>query len=241
MKKYLLILLILVSAFLYSQKNYKISYEIDPNLKHFPKFPKTYATLYVVGENTQFFYERPKIRHREDNYGFIKEYRKYIFNYNTATKEAQAQHVLQEKDGLHLYGKWQHHIDWKITDETKEIEGYKAIKAVATAFNDDPNATWSDGTPSDKGQVIAWFAPEIPISAGPEGYVGLPGLIVLLNYEKASEIYKVTKIEPLSEGTYQFAPMDTTFDVGKDMVTYPHRPKDAKRLKEMKKEWKKKK
>lgn len=54
-------------------------------------------------------------------------------------------------------------LDWHITDESKEIGGYIAIKAEVTFRGRD---------------FEAWFTPEIPISAGPWKLYGLPGLIL---------------------------------------------------------------
>ena len=48
---------------------------------------------------------------------------------------------------------------WTITNETGKLGKYKVIKAVS-------------------GKVSAWFAPDIPVSFGPQGYGGLPGLIL---------------------------------------------------------------
>ena len=52
---------------------------------------------------------------------------------------------------------------WKITDESEEILGMKCMKAVAS---DTSNHT------------EVWYTPEIPVSSGPMGLGGLPGLIL---------------------------------------------------------------
>ncbi len=56
--------------------------------------------------------------------------------------------------------------DWKLTGERKTILGLPVEKA-----------TFTDTT----GQVVAWFTPAIPVSAGPANYHGLPGLILELD------------------------------------------------------------
>ena len=48
---------------------------------------------------------------------------------------------------------------WKITNQTDTILGYPVIKAV-------------------KNTIEVWFAPDIPVSFGPAGLGGLPGLIL---------------------------------------------------------------
>ncbi len=54
--------------------------------------------------------------------------------------------------------------EWELVPETKEILEMTCTKAVLKSDTD----------------IVAWFAPEIPVSFGPLGYYGLPGLIVEL-------------------------------------------------------------
>ncbi len=62
------------------------------------------------------------------------------------------------------------HVDkWKLTGEMKEVSGMNCMKAEFIPEE------------GDSSKVVAWFTPEIPISSGPAGYGGLPGLIVHLN------------------------------------------------------------
>lgn len=63
-------------------------------------------------------------------------------------------------------------IEWEITNETKQIQGYTCYKAVA------------DGPSEEVGwkEVIAWFTPDIPFQFGPLDYAGLPGLILEVEY-----------------------------------------------------------
>ena len=57
--------------------------------------------------------------------------------------------------------------DWSLYDDTKTIQGYLCQRATCI----------------QNGQlVIVWFAPTLPSSFGPDGFVGLPGLILEINY-----------------------------------------------------------
>ncbi len=69
-------------------------------------------------------------------------------------------------------------LKWEILPERKKIKDYIAQKAT-TNYNGN--------------KIIAWFAEDIPINAGPRIYHGLPGLIMQLRINKLS--YKVEKIE----------------------------------------------
>ena len=44
-------------------------------------------------------------------------------------------------------------------------------------------------------EVIAWYAPDLPIPIGPKGYNGLPGLILQLDEGQNRLTYKAKKIE----------------------------------------------
>lgn len=60
--------------------------------------------------------------------------------------------------------------NWTITNETKLIDTYKCIKATQTIYS-------QEGMPQ---LVTAWFCPELSYPYGPNGFSGLPGLIVEL-------------------------------------------------------------
>ena len=64
---------------------------------------------------------------------------------------------------------------WTLTQETKMIGGYLCYKATSPYFNFE---SWFEDEP--KKNVIAWYTTKIPVSIGPNGYHGLPGLILEL-------------------------------------------------------------
>lgn len=57
---------------------------------------------------------------------------------------------------------------WKIGNQIKEVAGYICMKAETE-------------DPIKKQKITAWFAQDIPVSAGPERMSGLPGLILALD------------------------------------------------------------
>src|SRR5699024_1918843 len=74
-------------------------------------------------------------------------------------------------------------LDWKITEESKTIGGYKCYKAI-THFQPDLGLG---------GRITAWFAPEIPFQFGPAVYAKLPGLI--LELQQGYYIFKADEIK----------------------------------------------
>jgi GLPGLI family protein len=67
-----------------------------------------------------------------------------------------------------------HKINWKITDETREIAGFTCRRANAIVL--------------DSIYVVAFYTEKIPMSGGPESFNGLPGMIlgVALPHENIS-------------------------------------------------------
>lgn len=76
--------------------------------------------------------------------------------------------------------------NWKITSEFKFIDNYKCYKATSVMIVESPNKTFNH-------PVIAWFCPDLPYSFGPNGYGGLPGLILELQVRNG--VYGVKKID----------------------------------------------
>ncbi len=64
-------------------------------------------------------------------------------------------------------------IEWNLENETKEINGFVCYKA--TSVKKVVNRVGVFRFP-----IIAWYCPQIPLSYGPNGYGGLPGLILEL-------------------------------------------------------------
>jgi GLPGLI family protein len=70
---------------------------------------------------------------------------------------------------------------WKILNEIKEIAGYLCMKA--------------ETKNTIKGQTIhAWFTDAIPMSGGPEGYGGLPGMILEIDINNQDAVITATKV-----------------------------------------------
>ncbi|HEV7347144.1 GLPGLI family protein [Telluribacter sp.] len=71
---------------------------------------------------------------------------------------------------------------WKIMNQIKDISGHVCMMAVT-----------EDTIRNQK--IVAWFADDIPVQAGPERYFGLPGLIMELNINDGDVIISAINVE----------------------------------------------
>lgn len=73
-------------------------------------------------------------------------------------------------------------MPWKLTGETKKVQGYDCMKA--TMINKANNQP-----------IVAWFTEAIPLPSGPAGFGGLPGLILEMDVNDSEILYIMSKIE----------------------------------------------
>lgn len=71
---------------------------------------------------------------------------------------------------------------WKVMNQIKDVNGHVCMLAV------------TEDT-IKKQKVSAWFAHDIPVSAGPEQYYGLPGLIMELDINEGDVVVTATRVE----------------------------------------------
>lgn len=70
---------------------------------------------------------------------------------------------------------------WKLADETKTILNHNCKKAT---------------TKTERGSdIVAWYAEDIPVPAGPENFGGLPGAILLLDANNGEIVFTATEIK----------------------------------------------
>ena len=180
------------------------------------------TVLYADDTHSQFvFDQKPKSFKTDEGYDmtFPSEY--YISDYNFQTQYIHDNRLLNE---VMLSSQWKNDLVWQITDEEKEIAGYKVRKATTDSYGD-------NGFEFYKRKAIAWFTTDIPIPTGPERYYGLPGLIVELYYERTREGYTLKKVEQVSKEDYTFVPLTDENAIGKDEMIYNYlRSKEVKAI-----------
>jgi len=100
-------------------------------------------------------------------------------NSNTSAQKEIFENTYVIKDSIR-------NLEWKIADETREIAGFECRKAVTKIC--------------DSVYVVAFYTDQIPVSAGPESFGGLPGMILGLAVPRLYTTWFATKVE-LTEPT----------------------------------------
>jgi hypothetical protein len=134
---------------------------------------KSQLKLYVDERYAKFVFHTEDVTLKEEYYHYFEHFENFYNLKNGGVIEYR-----KLRDSTKIQASWKNSIKWKITEETKVINGYKTQKATAESYNTDGRGDW------DYGDAIAWFTQDIPLPIGPERYYGLPGLIVKLEFAK---------------------------------------------------------
>lgn len=131
--------------------------------------------LYHFNEEESLYVKKEK--EADGNYSWSSE--EYVLYRDH--KESQLKDFKETLGKKYLVEDEMPKFKWKILNEIKEVAGYLCMKA----------ETYDES----KDQVIhAWFTDGIFFSGGPEGYTGLPGMILELNINGADAIITATKV-----------------------------------------------
>jgi GLPGLI family protein len=119
---------------------------------------------------------------------------KNILENRMANKKELMGKVFLIKDNLVAY-------DWELTGETKNIGNYTCYKAKFEREEEDIQINMIDGEVKEekvikKRTTVAWYTPDVPISNGPRGYGGLPGLILEVNDEDLTIVCSEIVLNP---------------------------------------------
>ncbi|EMY81072.1 hypothetical protein pgond44_08687 [Psychroflexus gondwanensis ACAM 44] len=120
-------------------------------------------------KDESYYYKEPTLEKNIDLMGSRAGSSPYYVN-KTLNKTIQVSSVLGNIDKIPL--------EWEITNKTKKIGKYTCRQAKTTEKIYSRNGYFLYN------KIIAWFAPDIPISFGPKNYNGLPGLILQIDYKE---------------------------------------------------------
>jgi len=153
-----------------------------------PQFKVLKSTLSFTGNKSLY---TPEEEDLSVNQGFFGN-SPIITQNNIIYSDFAAKTAVSQKrvfDELFLVKDSTRKIRWKITDETREIAGYTCRRA---------NAIMMDSI-----YVVAFYTTDIPLSAGPESFNGLPGMIlgVALPHENVTWFATLVKDMTLAPNT----------------------------------------
>uniref|UniRef100_UPI004049727B GLPGLI family protein n=1 Tax=Flavobacterium sp. TaxID=239 RepID=UPI004049727B len=176
---------------LFAQNNIEVDYEILFNRTTFDEVPNQSAefvkmkNMILSAENYLYF----KLISNGTSYTFFRE----PLNLDSDDKLLEA--VISSINPDHYFGDFKtgkifvsksfnyedyiiplNKLNWEILQETKTIEGFVCYKAIAID--------------NQKKEISVWFTPKIPHNVGPNEAIGLPGLVLELNYTKYNLVAK---------------------------------------------------
>jgi GLPGLI family protein len=83
---------------------------------------------------------------------------------------------------------------WKLADETQTILNHVCKKATSATQRGS--------------KVIAWYAEDMPVPAGPENFCGLPGAILKVDIDSAGMVFTAQQIQPSADSKELKEPAD---------------------------------
>ncbi|WP_432672633.1 GLPGLI family protein [Flavobacterium sp. SM2513] len=193
-----LILFLLISSSSYAQTNsVKVNYDLkigyDEGFSNDDVLKDYYAKTQRGAEFVHFNLEANKLA----SYFEMKETMQSTeVDFATAFSEASTSYYTESNSNQKMRYEngylgefrvgYSEKTEWKLENETKYIDGFLCLKATSEQVVVRPEKTF-------KHPIIAWYCPSIPFSFGPNGFNGLPGLILELQVRNIT--WGATKIE----------------------------------------------
>ena len=142
-----------------------------------PQYRSTYFNLYFKDNKTVF----EKARDSEEKIPFFSDDKStddIIYSDLQEQVFAKKQHIFEE---TFLLNDTIRKVDWKITNDTREIAGFTCRKAVGKIL--------------DSVYVIAFYTDQIEVSGGPLSFCNLPGMILGIAIPRSNITLFATKLE----------------------------------------------
>ncbi|MEA5460024.1 GLPGLI family protein [Arcicella sp. LKC2W] len=199
MKKVIIIIAIfLVSITTYAQQEGVVSYtrttywtKLNSTLSYLSKQEKEKQAYMFGGRDDWKEYTLLYFNEKESRYTHSEEKSDESEGYAWRKEEYNVRRNFEKNtmnDAMEMLGKVYIVEDslqmpnWKILNDIKDVAGHICMKAMI-----------QDTVKKQK--IIAWFAQDIPVNAGPERLYGLPGLILELDINDGAVTIEATKIE----------------------------------------------
>lgn len=159
--------------------------------KNNPQFKATKSTLYFTRDKS--LYKWPTVEETANNNWLASDVLADLKN-TIATNFDQQTSTTQKSvyEDTYLVKDSIRKINWKITDETREIAGYECRRANAIIM--------------DSVYVVAYYSNQIAVSGGPESFTGLPGMILGLALPHENVTWFATKVTEVAVPEKDLAP-----------------------------------
>ena len=204
MKKYIFLLLLL--NFGYAQKNISVAYNVtiqnEDIFKDNADLRKLMDKAIKDAKNLNFVL----LCKSDESYFYSKNHLdtddKLLLNSNLIFALYRGE-IYQRKDSLfcysnslgnNIYQKKKASTEWILTNETKIIDGFTCMKATSQYKVVNKDKIFNH-------PVIAWYCPSLPYNFGPNGYSGLPGLILELQVRNV--VYGAKQIDLNTAETFE--------------------------------------
>lgn len=139
---------------------------------------KQYMELYFSPRMSKYEESEEKAEPDMEGWSYRKEAFYMTFNYNEKTLH----HVMTLLAKSYILNDTLHTPNWKMLNDMKEVAGHVCM-----------NASCTDTL--RKQHVEAWFALDLPVSSGPDRFVGLPGLVLEVNINDGALLMVADKVE----------------------------------------------
>ena len=142
-----------------------------------PQFRTSYFNLYFKDNKTLF----EKARDSDEKIPFFSDDKSVddiVYSDLKQKTFSKQQHIFEE---TFLLSDSIRKIEWRITNDTREIAGFECRKAVGKIL--------------DSVYVIAFYTDQITVSGGPLSYCNLPGMILGIAIPRSNMTMFATKVE----------------------------------------------
>lgn len=195
MKNYIILFLFTSLCFSQNYKSIMVTYKavlepikIDPKNEHYNSlFEEMNQTLIdksfilKVNSNGTLFEEEKKMAYDERKKK-ISDMASAGYSISNYSYDKERDKLFTITNNLNVISN--HSYEWDLTSETKDIDNYTCYKATYIY-----NFITTKGKEVNR-LITAWYTPDISFSYGPNGYMGLPGLILELEYDKTKLVAK---------------------------------------------------
>lgn len=178
-------LLLLITSFCFSQQNGQVDYDFsfvklqynskdieqanaNKTVDLIAKFATKHKYTLKYNKNESIYNVRVSMPMDGIN-DFSYKFSKYIFSKGVFYQNNLTNEIINEMSSMNQNFLIKDIIsnDWELSSETKYIGKFKCYKATSIC-----------NTCTNNQIVTIWYTPEIPVSFGPAGYGGAPGLIL---------------------------------------------------------------